>query len=118
MKADSKYKVVIKNDTDNPENNGSVIYGPTSEQAATGFLDGVEYVNDSALTVELIGHFCDESEFAHWGETKESMRRKAISLFERLLERARNSRRFPQDGSKGQAEQYHIALLKSLEQGG
>ncbi len=54
MEADSKYRVAIKSDTDNPENNGSVIYGPTSKQAATGFLDGVEYVNDSALTVELI----------------------------------------------------------------
>lgn len=59
----------------------------------------------------------DESEFAHWGETKESMRRKAISLFERLLEEARNSRNFPQDGSKGQAEQYHLTLLKSLDEG-
>ena len=114
METDSKYKVAIKSDTDNPENNGSIIYGPTSEQAATGFLDGVEYVNDSALTVELIVD--DESEFAHWGETKESMRRKAISLFERLLEEARNSRSFPQDGSKGQAEQYHLTLLKSLEE--
>ena len=27
----------------------------------------------------------DESEFAHWGETKESMREKAINLFSRLL---------------------------------
>ena len=57
----------------------------------------------------------NDSEFAHWGETKESMRRKAISLFERLLEEARNSRSFPQDGSKGQTEKYHFTLLKSLE---
>lgn len=57
----------------------------------------------------------DESEFAHWGETKESMRVKAIDLFSRLLKEAREKRNFPQDGSKGQAEAYHQSLLNSLK---
>lgn len=55
-----------------------------------------------------------QSEFAHWGETKESMREKAIDLFSRLLKEAREKRRFPQDGSKGQAEAYHRTLINSL----
>ncbi len=57
----------------------------------------------------------DESEFAHWGETKESMRGKAIDLFSRLLKEAREKQGFPQDGSKGQAEAYHQTLLNSLK---
>lgn len=57
----------------------------------------------------------DESEFAHWGETKESMREKAIKLFSQLLAEARENQSFLQDGSKGQAEAYHQSLLNSLK---
>ena len=52
--------------------------------------------------------------FAHWGETKESMRLKAIDIFERLLREQREGHSYPQDGSKGQAEAYHLALIESL----
>jgi hypothetical protein len=56
-----------------------------------------------------------EYDYAHWGETKETMRAKAIDLFTRLLSKAREIQSFPQDGSKGQAEAYHIGLLHSLD---
>ena len=47
------YLVIIERDTDDPERDGGVIYGPTSKQKASGFIDGVEYANDSTLTVKL-----------------------------------------------------------------
>jgi hypothetical protein len=52
--------------------------------------------------------------YAHWGETRDTMRLKAVDYFERLLKADRESRNFPQDGSKGQAEAYHHALLLAL----
>ena len=49
--------------------------------------------------------------FAHWGESKSTMRAKAIMIFERLLREDREGKTFPQDGSKGQAAAYHFALI-------
>ena len=49
----TKFEVIIEDDRDNPENNGNVIFGPTTLDRAQGFLDGVAYVNDSALTLKL-----------------------------------------------------------------
>jgi hypothetical protein len=58
--------------------------------------------------------------YSHWvqpngsPETKSTMRKRALDLFERLLKKERDSRSFPQDGSRGQAEAYHACLLESL----
>ena len=49
-----KYQVIVESDSDNPENNGSVIYEPTSEEEANAFVMGAEYANDSAL---IVGQF-------------------------------------------------------------
>jgi len=57
-----------------------------------------------------------EKDFAHWGETKASMRLKALDMFARLLKEMRESQSFPQDGSKGQAEAYHLTLIASLKE--
>ena len=54
--------------------------------------------------------------FAHWGESKSTMRAKAIMIFERMLQEERDRRSFPQDGSKGQAAAYHFALIESLKE--
>tara|TARA_R110002012_G_scaffold119985_1_gene269154 strand:+ start:1039 stop:1227 length:189 start_codon:yes stop_codon:yes gene_type:complete len=58
----------------------------------------------------------NEDPFAHWGETKSTMRAKAIMIFERMLREHREGESFPQDGSKGQAEAYHFALIESLKE--
>ena len=47
-----EYQVIVESDEDAPENNGSIIYGPTSEKEANAFVMGVEYANDSALIVK------------------------------------------------------------------
>ena len=49
----TKFEVIVHDDRDNPENNGNVVFGPTSLDRAQGFLDGVAYVNDSALVLKL-----------------------------------------------------------------
>ena len=49
----TKFEVIIEDDRDNPENNGNVVFGPTTYELAEGFLAGVAYVNDSALTLKL-----------------------------------------------------------------
>ena len=49
----TKFEVIIDDDRDNPENNGNVVFGPVTLDRAQGFLDGVAYVNDSALTLKL-----------------------------------------------------------------
>ena len=54
-------------------------------------------------------------DFAHWGETRETMRAVAIAMFRSLLSADRAGRSFPQDGSSGQAKAYHDALIASLE---
>ena len=48
-----KFKVIIDNDRDNPENNGTVVFGPTTYEQTQSFLDGAAYVNDSALVLKL-----------------------------------------------------------------
>jgi len=47
------YQVIITNDSDCPENNGNVVFGPSTHGEAQGFLKGASYVNDSALTLKL-----------------------------------------------------------------
>jgi len=49
----TKFEVIIEDDRDNPENNGNVVFGPVTLDRAQGFLDGVAYVNDSALVLKL-----------------------------------------------------------------
>ena len=49
----TKFEVIIEDDRDNPENNGNVVFGPVTRDRAQGFLDGVAYVNDSALVLKL-----------------------------------------------------------------
>ena len=49
----TKFEVIITADRANPENNGNVVFGPTTFDRAQGFLDGVAYVNDSALVLKL-----------------------------------------------------------------
>ena len=49
----AKFEVIIEDDRDYPENNGNVVFGPTTFDRAQGFLDGVAYVNDSALVLKM-----------------------------------------------------------------
>jgi len=49
----TKFEVIVHDDRDNPENNGNVVFGPTTLDRAQGFLDGVAYVNDSALVLKM-----------------------------------------------------------------
>ena len=48
-----KFIVIIEDDRDSPENNETVVLGPTTYDRAQGFLDGVAYVNDSALVLKM-----------------------------------------------------------------
>ena len=57
----------------------------------------------------------DESTFAHWGDTKQTMKKKALQIFAEMLKQSREQTAYSQDGSRGQAEAYHNALLESLK---
>ena len=49
----TKFEVIIEDYRDNPDNNGTVVFGPTALDRAQGFLEGVAYVNDSGLVLRL-----------------------------------------------------------------
>ena len=68
----AKFGVIIEDDRDNPENNGNVVFGPTTYEQAQSFLDGVAYVNDSALVLKM-----ESVDFEETEEDKEEIKIKS-----------------------------------------
>jgi hypothetical protein len=56
------YHVVVVGDLDDSDyeevNSGGSIFGPVSKAEAQAFCEGVSYVNDSALSVEIRCFLC------------------------------------------------------------